>query len=271
MWDQGEEAAGVYVCEIQVVSCVGECYELITLQLQQLLGKNPHTPDVWDQMPQIHRNQQLSKTFVYQKPKTQITLNPQHAASIGVREAKQHRIDDSRTTCNLWSGGGRIHERAKGPQPWRRRSRRWGARTDVVDGDAAVGEAPRGAAGVEVAAVRLAVGAGERAEVVVGADVRRGVADHEERRDERRAARAPPPPQGKGRGRGRRGGGGRGAAARGSGEREEQGEGEEEEEGERHFRPASELGLARGWTTWARRGAGGAGIFHVWGDGLGAR
>lgn len=144
-------------------------------------------------------------------------------------------------------GGRRIHERAKGPQPCRRRSRRWGARTDVVDGDAAVGEAPRGAAGVEVAAVRLAVGAGERAEVVVGADVRRGVADHEERRDERRAARGRRRRhRGRGRGRGRRGGGGRGAAARGSGEREEQGEGEEEEEGERHFRPASELGLARG-------------------------
>lgn len=183
------------------------------------------------------RNQQLSKTLVYQKTQTQITLNPQQAASIAVQEAKQHRIDDSRKR-------GRIHERAKGPQPWRRRSRRWGARTDVVDGDAAVGEAPRGAAGVEVAAVRLAVGAGERAEVVVGADVRRGVADHEERRDERRAARGRRRRRGRGQGRGRRGGGGRGAEARGSGELEEQGEGEEE--GERHFRPPSELGLARG-------------------------
>jgi len=55
--------------------------------------------------------------------------------------------------------------------------------TDVVDGDAAVGEAPRGAVRVEVPAVGLAVGAGERAQVVVGAYVGRGVADYEERRD----------------------------------------------------------------------------------------
>lgn len=43
--------------------------------------------------------------------------------------------------------------------------------------------------GVEVPSVGLAVGAGKRAEVVVGADVRRGVADDEERGDERGGGR----------------------------------------------------------------------------------
>ena len=58
-------------------------------------------------------------------------------------------------------------------------------RTEVVDGDAAVGEASGGAVGVEVPPVGLAVGAGERAEVLVGANVKHGVADDEERGDER--------------------------------------------------------------------------------------
>lgn len=50
-----------------------------------------------------------------------------------------------------------------------------------------VGEAPRVVASVELGAIQLAVDAGELSEVVVGADISRGVADHEENRDEWRA------------------------------------------------------------------------------------
>lgn len=46
-----------------------------------------------------------------------------------------------------------------------------------------VGEAPRVVASVELGAVQLAVGTGELSEVVVGADISRGVADHKENRD----------------------------------------------------------------------------------------
>jgi hypothetical protein len=76
-----------------------------------------------------------------------------------------------------------------------------GRSTEVVNGDASVGEASRGAVRVEVADVGLPVGAGERAGAVVGAHVRRGVADDEERRGQRRRggwARRGPPGDGSG-------------------------------------------------------------------------
>jgi hypothetical protein len=71
-----------------------------------------------------------------------------------------------------------------------------GRSTEVVNGDAS-----RGAVRVEVADVGLPVGAGERAGAVVGAHVRRGVADDEERRGQRRRggwARRGPPGDGSG-------------------------------------------------------------------------
>lgn len=58
----------------------------------------------------------------------------------------------------------------------------WGGRkrTEVVDDDAAVGEAAGRAVSVEVPAVWWAVGAGEGTEIVVGAAVDGGVAEDEE-------------------------------------------------------------------------------------------
>ncbi len=91
-----------------------------------------------------------------------------------------------------------------------------------------VGEAPRVVASVELKAVQLAVGAGELSEVVFGADISRGVADHEENRDEWRACDH----RGRGQGQWLRRGMGHGAAVEGSGEwDDEQGKGEEEEGG----------------------------------------
>lgn len=122
-----------------------------------------------------------------------------------------------------------------------------GARTEVVDGDAAVGESARGAVRVEVAAVGLPVGAGQRAQVVVGAHVGRGVADDEQRRGQRRRRL----------GRGRRGPPGSGG--KGEQKEEEDGEGEEGH----HFRRPPWRGSRARWGAGPGLGRLGAGPRRV--------